>query len=95
MDERQETISLSVVVPLYDEGANVVRFYDRLKPVLDKIGRSHEILMIDDGSKDDTFARLGSSAAATRICGRSGSAATSARPPRWPPGSTTRAGTSS
>ena len=64
MDERQETISLSVVVPLYDEGANVVRFYDRLKPVLDKIGRSHEILMIDDGSKDDTFARL------KELCGR-------------------------
>lgn len=64
MDERQEELSLSVVVPLYDEGGNVVRFYDRLKPVLDRIGRSYEILMIDDGSGDDTFSRI------RELCGR-------------------------
>jgi glycosyltransferase involved in cell wall biosynthesis len=55
MAEQQESVYLSVVVPLYDEGENVVRFYERLKPALEKMGRSYEILMIDDGSGDNTF----------------------------------------
>jgi glycosyltransferase involved in cell wall biosynthesis len=58
MAAQQEGVYLSVVVPLYNEGENVVRFYERLKPALEKMGHSCEILMIDDGSKDDTFARI-------------------------------------
>jgi glycosyltransferase involved in cell wall biosynthesis len=55
--EREESY-LSVVVPLFDEGENVLRFYERLKPALDKIGRPCEVLLIDDGSGDDTFERI-------------------------------------
>lgn len=55
MDSKQDSVYLSVVVPLYDEGENIVRFYERLKPALEKIGRPYEILLIDDGSGDNTF----------------------------------------
>lgn len=48
-------IYLSVVVPLYNEAENVRRFYERLKPVLEKLGRPYEVILVDDGSTDGTF----------------------------------------
>lgn len=49
---------LSIVVPMLDEGANVEPLFARLLPVLDRIGMASEIICIDDGSRDDTVARL-------------------------------------
>jgi len=48
---------LSVVIPVYNEEANIQPLYDSLKPVLDGLGE-HEILFIDDGSADGTFKRI-------------------------------------
>jgi len=53
------TPEISVVVPLYDEEANVEPFHRELSRVLGGLGRPYEILFIDDGSRDGTFARLG------------------------------------
>jgi len=58
MDDAHDSLYLSVVVPLYNEGENVARFYDRLKPALEKMGRSYELILVDDGSMDTTFDRL-------------------------------------
>jgi glycosyltransferase involved in cell wall biosynthesis len=49
---------LSVVIPMLDEGDNVEPLFDRLLPVLDRIGMASEIICVDDGSSDDTLARL-------------------------------------
>ncbi len=49
---------LSVVIPAYNEQEAVGPLHARLKPVLEKLGLSHEILFVDDGSADKTFARL-------------------------------------
>jgi glycosyltransferase involved in cell wall biosynthesis len=45
---------LSVVVPMYDEEAVLPLFARRLRPVLDGIGDSYEVLVVDDGSRDAT-----------------------------------------
>lgn len=46
---------ISVIVPLKDEEKNVYELYTRLTAVLNKIARLHEIILVDDGSKDNTF----------------------------------------
>lgn len=58
MAEREENIYLSIVVPLYNEGENVVRFYEKLSKALEKLGHSYEVILVDDGSTDDTFSLL-------------------------------------
>lgn len=49
---------VSVVVPMFNEGANVDAFFARLIPVLKNIGAAWEVVCINDGSADDTLARL-------------------------------------
>jgi glycosyltransferase involved in cell wall biosynthesis len=48
---------LSVVLPMRNESRNLERLFERLSPVLEKIG-PHEMITVDDGSTDDTLARL-------------------------------------
>jgi len=50
--------SLSIVIPLYDEEENVLPLVREIGGVLDGIGRSAEIVVVDDGSRDASFARL-------------------------------------
>jgi len=45
---------LSVVVPLYNEEGNVMELHKQIKGACEKLGRSYEIVFIDDGSKDKT-----------------------------------------
>jgi glycosyltransferase involved in cell wall biosynthesis len=49
---------VSVVVPMRNEAASVADLYKELTTALDAFGRPYEILAIDDGSTDETFARL-------------------------------------
>ena len=49
---------ISVVVPMKNEAPNVEQLYAELTAALEAGGRPYEILIIDDGSTDDTFARL-------------------------------------
>ncbi len=51
-------VELSVVVPLYCEESNVDYLFKRLEAVLDRLGRSYEIVCVDDGSHDDTLKAL-------------------------------------
>jgi glycosyltransferase involved in cell wall biosynthesis len=52
------TPEISVVVPMRNESPNVAELYRELTAVLAGFGRPYEILAIDDGSTDDTFAQL-------------------------------------
>ena len=50
------TPELSIVVPLYNEEANVEALYQRLKKVIDAMSVSYELVFINDGSRDRTLA---------------------------------------
>lgn len=49
---------LSVVLPMRNESRGLDKLFARLVPVLQAMGQSYEIVAIDDGSTDDTLARL-------------------------------------
>jgi glycosyltransferase involved in cell wall biosynthesis len=49
---------LSVIVPVYDEEENVVPLVEELGRVLDGLGRTAEIVVVDDGSTDRSGALL-------------------------------------
>lgn len=51
-------VELSVVVPLYCEASNIDYLFKRLEAVLHRLGRSYEIVCVDDGSYDDTLRDL-------------------------------------
>lgn len=48
------SIEISIIVPVYNEENNIKPFLERLEPVLEKIGKPHEIIFILDPSTDDT-----------------------------------------
>jgi glycosyltransferase involved in cell wall biosynthesis len=49
---------LSVVVPMFNEEAVIPAFVDRLRPVLDGLDLSYEVVAVDDGSADTTATLL-------------------------------------
>ena len=49
---------VSVVIPLFNEEDNVQPLLDELFGELQKFGRTFEVICIDDGSRDGTFAQL-------------------------------------
>ena len=53
-----ENPELSVVVPVLDEEENVVSLYEGIVLALDELGRSYEVIVVDDGSRDATYERL-------------------------------------
>ncbi len=55
---------LSVVIPAYNEEPNVEPCYRELVGVLSGLGHAFEVIVVDDGSTDGTFAALGALAAA-------------------------------
>ncbi len=54
----EEKIYLSVVIPVYNEKQSLTYLYESLKAVLPKIGKSYEVILIDDGSTDGSFLEL-------------------------------------
>jgi undecaprenyl-phosphate 4-deoxy-4-formamido-L-arabinose transferase len=52
------SVFLSVVIPVYNEDANLPTLFARLYPVLDGLGRPYEIIFTNDGSADRSFALL-------------------------------------
>jgi len=49
---------LSIVVPVFNDGANMAALMARLAPVLEATGMAWEVVTVNDGSADDTLARL-------------------------------------
>jgi glycosyltransferase involved in cell wall biosynthesis len=47
-------MELSVVIPVYNEEENVQILYNELDSVLRGLGKSYEIILVDDGSTDTT-----------------------------------------
>ena len=51
-------MKLSVVVPCYNEALSLNEFYDSLSLALKENKISYELIMVDDGSCDDTYQKL-------------------------------------
>ncbi len=52
------TPELSIVIPVHNESPNIKPLYEELTQKLGQYGRSYELLIVDDGSTDDTFEQL-------------------------------------
>ncbi len=50
-------VELSIIVPLYNEEDNVRLLYERVRDAVLPLGLAAELIMVDDGSRDATFAR--------------------------------------
>jgi len=46
---------ISVVIPVYNEGQTLNRLFERLTPVMEALGRDYEIILVDDGSTDNSL----------------------------------------
>jgi glycosyltransferase involved in cell wall biosynthesis len=53
----------SIVIPFHNEEENVTVLYARLKQVMEQVGESFELVLVDDGSNDRTCKLLGEIAA--------------------------------
>ena len=51
-------MTLSVVIPLYNEEENVQLLHEQLRKSLDPLNQEYEILFVDDGSTDHTLSLL-------------------------------------
>jgi dolichol-phosphate mannosyltransferase len=49
---------LSIVVPAYNEEGSVAHLVERVAAVMGPTGVTHEIVLVDDGSRDATWARI-------------------------------------
>lgn len=52
------TVDLSVIIPLYNEEENVDELFRELLGVLGGLGKTYEVVAVDDGSSDTTWAKL-------------------------------------
>jgi glycosyltransferase involved in cell wall biosynthesis len=50
------TFALSIIVPLFNEEENVGPMYEAIRQAVAGLGKSIEIVFVDDGSRDRTFA---------------------------------------
>ena len=53
-----QDIAISVVVPVMNEEQNVRPLYEKLSAQLNALGQNYEVIFVDDGSTDKTFAEL-------------------------------------
>jgi len=58
MNTTNPSLDLSVVLPVYNEAGSLPGLIPELTAVLDQLGRSYEIVAVDDGSSDDSVAVL-------------------------------------
>src|SRR5881409_3862997 len=49
---------VSVVIPLYNEGSHVSALLSDLKTALEETGCEFDVILVDDGSRDDTWERI-------------------------------------
>jgi glycosyltransferase involved in cell wall biosynthesis len=59
MDEPSASgLLISVVIPLYNEGSHLRAFLSDLRDALERTGCEFEIVLVDDGSPDDTWENI-------------------------------------
>lgn len=51
-------VAVSIVIPIYNESENLPYLFEQLQAALNQLDRSGEVVLVDDGSRDDSFAIL-------------------------------------
>ncbi|MFN8154594.1 MAG: glycosyltransferase family 2 protein [Bacteroidia bacterium] len=51
-------MDISIIIPIYNEEKNIQPLYDRVKKVASDISPSHELVFINDGSRDQSLALI-------------------------------------
>ena len=49
---------LSIVIPVYNEDENVEPLFHEIKAALEPVAKHYEVVIVDDGSRDETFSIL-------------------------------------
>ena len=57
-DTLRNNPTVSLVVPVYNEEENILPLIQRIRNACDLLGQPYEVVFVDDGSKDGTFAVL-------------------------------------
>lgn len=57
------TLDLTIILPVYEEEGNLSPLHQEISEALAPLGRSYEIVAVDDGSQDGSLAELGRLAA--------------------------------
>ena len=52
------SVDISIVIPLHNEAPNVSRLHEELTTSLEATGQRYELILVDDGSTDDTYRLL-------------------------------------
>ena len=55
MKEKQKSLDISIVIPVYNEEENLKELYEKLSNVLRVITENFELIFVDDGSTDNSF----------------------------------------
>jgi len=57
-DQRPVVIDISVVIPVLNEAKSIESLAQQVASVLEELGRSFEIIFVDDGSRDETVSMI-------------------------------------
>ncbi len=49
---------LSIIIPVHNEEENILELYKSLYNILSLVGKTYEIIYVDDGSTDDSFEKI-------------------------------------
>jgi glycosyltransferase involved in cell wall biosynthesis len=63
MHHSSKTLQISVIIPTFNEGEIIASVVRQVREILDTFGQSYEVLVIDDGSSDETAAQARSAGA--------------------------------
>ena len=50
-----KSLDLSIVIPVFNEEANLQELIDKINKVMQRIKKNYEIIFVDDGSEDDSL----------------------------------------
>jgi len=53
--DRPRARDLSIVIPVFNEEGNLEELHQRLSKVIKSLGKTYEIILVDDGSRDKSF----------------------------------------
>jgi hypothetical protein len=53
-----EAVDVSIIIPVFNDGPTLAETCDRVEAVLDDRGSTHEIVLVDDGSTDGSWAEM-------------------------------------
>ena len=51
-------VEISIVIPVYNSAAMLPALHARLQTALSALGKAYEIILVDDGSQDGSWAAL-------------------------------------